>query len=82
MQKRATTKKRQPPKPRKGASPTEIKAWIAACGEQDTPEERAEYEATGEDLRAIFKRIGFDPISGEFATKERVFEIEIDLNDE
>lgn len=60
----------QPPKPRKGASSAEIKAWVAACCSRMTPEDASEYEATGENLKAIFERIGFDPkADGGFAPK-------------
>ena len=61
MGKRNTSKTKQPPMPGKGASPAEIKAWVAECQAQATLEEQAEYEATGDDLKAIFDRIGFDP---------------------
>ena len=54
MNKRATTKKRQPPKPRKGASPAEIKAWIAVCQAQATPEEREDNQVPN------LPRIGFE----------------------
>lgn len=59
--KKANTPKHQPPMPPKGASSTEIKAWLAQCHSRMTPEEIVEYEATGEDLKAIYKRMDFDP---------------------
>jgi hypothetical protein len=68
--------------PPKGASPAEIKAWVAECKAQATPEERAEYEATGENLKAVFKRIGYDPTSGTFAPRERRIEIEVAPHDQ
>ena len=70
MRKRRRTKKRQPPMPRKGASPVEIKAWIAVCQAQSTPQELAE------DLEAIFKTIGSDPTSAKFAPRVRLIVIE------
>ena len=82
MNKRVTTKKRQPPKPRKGASPAEIKAWVAECLAQSPPEDRAEYEATGENVKTIFQRIGYDPTSGTFAPRERLIEIDLTPHDQ
>jgi hypothetical protein len=67
----------QPAKLRKGASPAEIKAWIAEGLAQATATERAEYEATGEALREIFARIGFDPASGSFTPRERLLTIDL-----
>lgn len=76
MSNREITDKRQPPKPGRGALPAEIKAWIEKCRAQSTPEELAELEQTGDDLKAIFNRIGFDPASQTFAPRDRSFEIE------
>ncbi|MFZ2873267.1 MAG: hypothetical protein WAZ94_02165 [Phycisphaerales bacterium] len=56
--------------PPKGASPAEIKGWVAACLAVATPAERAEYDQTGRDLAEIFGRIGFDPVTREFARRE------------
>lgn len=56
--------------PRKGASPAEIKAWVAACQAVATPKERTEYEQTGRDIRELCSRIGFDPLTQQFDERE------------
>ena len=65
----------QPPKPPKGASPAEIKAWVVACRGRMTPSEVSEYEATGHELQAICDRIEFDPRKKE--PIDRLFEIAV-----
>ena len=74
--------RRQFPKPGKGASPAEIKAWIEKCQAQSTPEELAEYDKTGEDLKSIFKQIGFDPASGTFGNRSHNSEVDSNPNPE
>lgn len=61
--------------PRKGASPAEIKAWVAACQAVAAPEERAEYEQAGRDIGELCRRIGFDPLTQQF--DEREFKVSV-----
>src|SRR5258708_1257556 len=59
------------------APDAEIKAGAGEGQAQATPEERAEYEETEETLKAVFKRIVYDPASGPFAPRDRQIEIDI-----
>jgi hypothetical protein len=61
--------------PRKGATPAQIKAWVAACQAVATPEERAEYEQTGRDIGALFRRIGVDPLTQQ--SHQREFKVSV-----
>lgn len=60
---------KQPPKPPKGASPAQIKAWISECRAQMTPIQAREYEEAGEALHATFDNLGFDPTASTFAPR-------------
>ncbi len=71
MAKNARQQQQQPPKPGKGASAKEIKSWIAECQAIAAPDDRAEFDATGQHLNEIFERIGYDPVSQSCRPRER-----------
>lgn len=50
----------QSPKPPKGASPAQIKAWVAANAKSWTAAERAEYNQTGKDLADLMTAFGIN----------------------
>lgn len=39
------------------ADPTTVKRWLEECHKNYTPEEQAEHDQTGEDIKAIMARI-------------------------
>src|SRR6266446_1858874 len=81
MRKRAKTETRHPSLPPVGASPAEIKAHIAEREAQMTPRQRAKCEKIKQDMKEIFKRVGFDPVTKTFPAKERCFEVDLLADD-
>src|SRR6266446_6114668 len=81
MRKREKTETRHPSLPTKGASTAEIKAWIAKREAQMTPKQRTKCEKIDQDLKEIFKRVGFDPVTRTFPAKERCFEVDLLADD-
>jgi hypothetical protein len=51
---------KQPPRPPKGASPAQIKAWVAANAKSWTAAERAEYDEAGKNFAALMTVLGIN----------------------